>query len=203
MEELNKVPSSGTTFGNVVESINANFGLILTAITELEQTNKRKYLFSNEAELKATYPNPDKGDYAFVGELANAIVYKCNTAGTWTNTGEKWNVGGTIDVTAYVSPSDPVSDLTQLVATKVRMLQNKGEVFLPATSTKAVLDPDTKKVLSDELTEMRSKDETFEQHVTSQAGTNKALADNISALAKQTTDHSQTRGWRHYGRYAE
>ena len=83
MEELNKVPSSGTTFGNVVESINANFGLILTAITELEQTNKRKYLFSNEAELKATYPNPDKGDYAFVGELANAIVYKCNTAGTW------------------------------------------------------------------------------------------------------------------------
>lgn len=122
MEELNKVPSSGTTFGNVVESINANFGLILTAITELEQTNKRKYLFSNEAELKATYPNPDKGDYAFVGELANAIVYKCTTAGTWTNTGEKWNVGGTIDVTAYVSPSDPVSDLTQLVANKVRML---------------------------------------------------------------------------------
>jgi hypothetical protein len=192
MEELNKVPSSGTTFGNVVESINANFGLILTAITELEQTNKRKYLFSNEAELKATYPNPDKGDYAFVGELANAIVYKCTTAGTWTNTGEKWNVGGTIDVTAYVSPSDPVSDLTQLVATKVRMLQNKGEVFLPATSTKAVLDPDTKKVLSDELTEMRSKDENFEQHVTSQAGTNKALADNISALAKQTTDHFNT-----------
>ena len=123
MENLNKVPSSGTTFGNVVESINANFGLILTAITELEQTNKRKYLFTNEAELKATYPNPDKGDYAFVGELANAIVYKCNTAGTWTNTGEKWNVGGTIDVTAYVSPSDPISDLTQLVANKVRMLR--------------------------------------------------------------------------------
>ena len=189
MEDLNKVPSSGTTFGNVVESINANFGLILTAITELEQTNKRKYLFSNEAELKATYPNPDKGDYAFVGELANAIVYKCNTPGTWTNTGEKWNVGGTIDVTAYVSPSDPISDLTKLVATKARMLQNKGEVFLPATSTKAVLDPDTKQVLADELSNMRSKVETFEQHVTSQAGTNKALADNISALAQKTTEH--------------
>lgn len=145
MDNLNKVPSSGTTFGKVVDAVNENFGLILTAITELEQTNKRKYLFTNEAELKATYPNPDKGDYAFVGDLANALVYKCTNAGTWTKTSEKWNVGGTIDVTAYVSPSDPITEITQLVATKVRMLQNKGEAFLPATSTKAVLDPETKK----------------------------------------------------------
>lgn len=144
MEQLNKVPSSGTTFGKVVDAVNENFGLILTAISELEQSNKRKYLFTNEAELLATYPNPDKGDYAFVGDLANALVYKCNTAGTWTKTSEKWNVGGTIDVTAYVSPSDPITEITQLVATKVRMLQNKGEVFLPATSTRAVLDPETK-----------------------------------------------------------
>ena len=168
MNELNKVPSSGTTFGKVVDAVNENFGLILTAITELEQTNKRKYLFTNEAELKATYPNPDKGDYAFVGDLANALVYKCTTAGTWTKTSEKWNVGGTIDVTAYVSPSDPITEITQLVATKVRMLQNKGEAFLPATSTKAVLDPETKKTLAEGLAEMRANDETFSQHISSQ-----------------------------------
>ena len=189
MDNLNKVPSSGTTFGKVVDAVNENFGLVLTAITELEQTNKRKYLFTNEAELKATYPNPDKGDYAFVGDLANALVYKCTTAGTWTKTSEKWNVGGTIDVTAYVSPSDPITEITQLVATKVRMLQNKGEAFLPATSTKAVLDPETKKTLAEGLAEMRANDETFSQHISSQTGTNKALADNISALAQKTTEH--------------
>ena len=189
MDNLNKVPSSGTTFGKVVDAVNENFGLILTAITELEQTNKRKYLFTNEAELKATYPNPDKGDYAFVGDLANALVYKCTNAGTWTKTSEKWNVGGTIDVTAYVSPSDPITEITQLVATKVRMLQNKGEAFLPATSTKAVLDPETKKTLAEGLAEMRANDETFSQHISSQTGTNKALADNISALAQKTTEH--------------
>ena len=54
MDNLNKVPSSGTTFGKVVDAVNENFGLVLTAITELEQTNKRKYHFTNEAELKAT-----------------------------------------------------------------------------------------------------------------------------------------------------
>lgn len=58
MDNLNKVPSSGTTFGKVVDAVNENFGLVLTAITELEQTNKRKYLFTNEAELKATLPTP-------------------------------------------------------------------------------------------------------------------------------------------------
>ena len=35
---------------------------------------------------------------------------------------------------------------------------------------------------------MRANDETFSQHITSQAGTNKALADNISTLAQKTTE---------------
>lgn len=100
MEDLNNVPSTGT-FGNSINLVNQNFGLVKGAIENVEgRTIRSKGLFPTQAALTAAYPSPKVGDYAYVGSGLPATVYDCLVEGTWHNTGQ---TGGseTIDLGAY------------------------------------------------------------------------------------------------------
>lgn len=100
MNDLNNVPSTGT-FGNSINLVNQNFGLVKGAIENVEgRTIRSKGLFPTQAALTAAYPSPKVGDYAYVGSSLPATVYDCLVEGTWHNTGQ---TGGseTIDLGAY------------------------------------------------------------------------------------------------------
>lgn len=100
MEDLNNVPSTGT-FGNSINQVNQNFGLVKGAIENVEgRTIRSKGLFPTQAALTAAYPSPKVGDYAYVGSGLPATIYDCLVEGTWHNTGQ---TGGseTIDLSAY------------------------------------------------------------------------------------------------------
>lgn len=58
-------------------------------------------LFSTIASLQATHPTPEVGDWALVGDTTPFAIYKCTTAGTWSDTGGTYD-GGTIDLSDYV-----------------------------------------------------------------------------------------------------
>lgn len=48
-----------------------------------------KGFFTTNTVLQSTYPNPTIGEYAVVGNtLADAVVYRCTIAGTWSETEE-------------------------------------------------------------------------------------------------------------------
>lgn len=44
-------------------------------------------LFSTITTLRAAYPTPEVGDWALVGDTTPFAIYRCSTAGTWTDTG--------------------------------------------------------------------------------------------------------------------
>lgn len=66
-------------------------------------------LFPDAATLNAQRPNPSVGEYAFVGSGFPAELYVCNTAGTFTDSGEQYG-GDSIDLTGYATKAE----LTQL-----------------------------------------------------------------------------------------
>lgn len=51
-------------------------------------------LFNTLASLKASYPSPEVGMWAVVGTSVPGAIYACNTAGTWTATGQTGGVDG-------------------------------------------------------------------------------------------------------------
>lgn len=44
-------------------------------------------LYSTLASLQAAHPTPEVGDWALVGDTTPFAIYKCSTAGTWSDTG--------------------------------------------------------------------------------------------------------------------
>ena len=66
-------------------------------------------LFPTSSALAAACPSPKVGDYAFVGDGFPADIYVCETAGTWTDSGEDFD-GGNVDLTDYAKKAE----LTQL-----------------------------------------------------------------------------------------
>lgn len=78
-------------------------------------------LFPTSSALEAACPSPKVGDYAFVGDGFPADIYVCETAGTWTDSGEDFD-GDNVDLTDYAKKEE----LTQLE-------QKVGEVEQEAT----------------------------------------------------------------------
>jgi len=68
-------------------------------------------LFPTSSALAAACPSPKVGDYAFVGDGFPADIYVCETAGTWTDSGEDFD-GGNVDLTDYAKKAE----LSQLEA---------------------------------------------------------------------------------------
>jgi len=61
-------------------------------------------MYASEEALLAALPTPEKGWYALVGNELPAELYVCNTAGTWTDTGNEYD-GESVDLTEYVKAS--------------------------------------------------------------------------------------------------
>lgn len=87
MNTLNNVPSQGT-FGQSIAKINENFSLLQEAISELSaQESLDLGYFLTSSELQAAYPSPVVGMSATVGTQFE--IYRCETEGVWSATGEK------------------------------------------------------------------------------------------------------------------
>lgn len=115
MEDLNNIPSTGT-FGNSINQVNQNFGLVKGAIENVEgRTIRSKGLFPTQAALTAAYPSPKVGDYAYVGSGLPATIYDCVVEGTWHNTGQ---TGGseTIDLSNYFTKSETSASVANSLA---------------------------------------------------------------------------------------
>ena len=105
MENYNEIPKTGT-IGGMVDNINANFQLTKEMLERLEVTKDHAVgLFSTLATLQAAYPTPEVGDWALVGDSTPFAIYKCTTAGTWSDTGGTYD-GGTIDLSDYVTKEE-------------------------------------------------------------------------------------------------
>lgn len=105
MEDYNQIPKTGT-IGGMVDNINANFQLTKEMLERLEVTKDHAVgLFSTLANLQAAYPSPEVGDWALVGDTTPFAIYKCTTAGTWSDTGGTYD-GGSIDLSDYVTKDE-------------------------------------------------------------------------------------------------
>lgn len=125
MEKYNEIPKTGT-IGGMVDNINANFQLTKEMLERLEVTKDHAVgLFSTLATLQAAYPTPEVGDWALVGDSTPFAVYKCTTAGTWSDTGGTYD-GGSIDLSDYATKEE-FDELDAVV--------NGGSSETPATTT--------------------------------------------------------------------
>lgn len=105
MENYNEIPKTGT-IGGMVDNITANFQLTKEMLERLEVTKDHAVgLFSTLATLQAAYPTPEVGDWALVGDTTPFAIYKCSTAGTWSDTGGTYD-GGSIDLSDYVTKEE-------------------------------------------------------------------------------------------------
>lgn len=105
MENYNNIAKTGT-IGGMVDGINANFQLTKEMLERLEVTKDHAVgLFSTLATLQAAYPSPEIGDWALVGDTTPFAIYKCATAGTWSDTGGTYD-GGTIDLADYAKKAE-------------------------------------------------------------------------------------------------
>lgn len=105
MENFNNVSNSGN-WGSISNVLNENFTLAKLAIEGLQNLSVHsKGLFATASDLNTAIPSPKVGDYAYVGSTLPATIYRCNTEGTWTNTGQ---TGGTdpVDLTNYVTKTE-------------------------------------------------------------------------------------------------
>lgn len=101
MQDLNTIPSVGT-FGEVARNANTNFSLLKIAVDLLEHSieHSRGY-FTSASALTTAFPSPAVGDWAIVEVSGSPVIYKCSTAGTWSNSGTAW-AGGSVALTEYL-----------------------------------------------------------------------------------------------------
>lgn len=97
---LNTILNSGK-FRDIAARLNENFSKISTAIDSVSlSATKNKGLFPTVEELKSKYSNPSPGDWAVVGDSIPGKIYRCETAGSWMDTG-KTGGGGNVDLAGY------------------------------------------------------------------------------------------------------
>ena len=97
-------------------------------------------MYASEEELLAAIPTPEKGWYALVGNELPAELYVCNTAGTWTDTGNEYD-GESVDLTEYVKAT-VFQDYTNrgykilgdAVPNTVPSSPSKGDAYLASTA---------------------------------------------------------------------
>lgn len=105
MQDLNTIPSVGT-FGEVARNANTNFSLLKIAVDLLEHSieHSRGY-FTSASALTTAFPSPAVGDWAIVEVSGSPVIYKCSTAGTWSNSGTAW-AGGSVDLAEYAQKTE-------------------------------------------------------------------------------------------------
>ena len=102
MNNLNNIPAQGN-FGNFANILNQNFNTIKVAIGQVEySTTKCRGMYASETALGNVVSSPKVGDWALVGQSFPATIYVCNTAGTWTNSGNTYS-GDNVSFNDYVT----------------------------------------------------------------------------------------------------
>lgn len=102
MDNLNNIPSQGN-FGNIANILNQNFSTIKVAIGQVEySTTKCRGMYASATALGNVVPSPKVGDWALVGQSFPAAIYVCNTADTWTNSGNTYS-GDNVSFNDYVT----------------------------------------------------------------------------------------------------
>ncbi len=94
MQDMNSIPMTGS-YQTGAQRANNNFLSLKNAIDLLEAaTYRSKGYYSTLSALQAKWPSPKVGDWAVVETVINgtktAYIWKCETAGTWTNTNVVW-----------------------------------------------------------------------------------------------------------------
>lgn len=86
--ELNTISNTGS-WGNSANRLNENFSKVNTEVEKLKNaTTKNKGYFTTEEALRAAYPTPADGMYAWVGTPYPGTVYE-STGGAWGDTGQE------------------------------------------------------------------------------------------------------------------
>ena len=62
-------------------------------------------LFKDEASLKKRFPNPDVGMWAVIGDTIPGDIWRCDTQGIWTATGESGGIDS-VDLNNYYTKND-------------------------------------------------------------------------------------------------
>ena len=137
MDNLNNIPSQGN-FGNIANMLNQNFSTIKVAIGQVEySTTKCRGMYASETALGNVVPSPKVGDWALVGQSFPAAIYVCNTADTWTNS------GNTIDaLNGYFASGGVVAGHTAAIGDLYDILQERTEAIEGQTTAINALQGD-------------------------------------------------------------
>lgn len=109
--DFNQIKQQGY-WKDAAEALNDNFNKVGAEVDKLAQkTEKSKGLFSNLQNLKAAFPAPVDGDWAYVGTSFPAQIYIVQD-GEWVSSG---GTGGTeINLTDYLQ-SAAITNITEIL----------------------------------------------------------------------------------------
>lgn len=85
--DLSKIKNTGK-WDSSAASLNENFSKVGTEVDKLKYAAYNSKLYATEALLKQAVPNPSVGDWAIVGDTIPGEIYRCDTDGEWTATGQ-------------------------------------------------------------------------------------------------------------------
>ena len=85
--DLSTIKNTGN-WGNSASRLNENFSKVGTEVDKLKYAAYNSKLYASEALLKQAIPSPSVGDWAIVGNSIPGEIYRCDTDGEWTATGQ-------------------------------------------------------------------------------------------------------------------
>lgn len=85
--DLNTIKNTGN-WGNSASRLNENFSKVGTEVDKLKYAAYNSKLYASEVLLKQAIPSPSVGDWAIVGNAIPGEIYRCDTDGEWTATGQ-------------------------------------------------------------------------------------------------------------------
>ena len=85
--DLSTIKNTGN-WGNSASRLNENFSKVGTEVNKLKYAAYNSKLYASEALLKQAIPSPFVGDWAIVGNSIPGEIYRCDTDGEWTATGQ-------------------------------------------------------------------------------------------------------------------
>lgn len=85
--DLSTIKNTGN-WGSSASRLNENFSKVGTEVDKLKYAAYNSKLYASEALLKQAIPSPSVGDWAIVGNAIPGEIYRCDTDGEWTATGQ-------------------------------------------------------------------------------------------------------------------
>lgn len=100
-------------------------GSQLLSFDSADVSTSAKGIFASQSALNAAYPSPHVGWYAYVGSSLPLALYKCESNGTWTNSGVGVSNLEGVEQFAYYEPETQTLSFPGI----------RGVTFDPETTT--------------------------------------------------------------------